>query len=149
MALCTATNVQSMSQQQLPTQLQPPASKTPSNTALHAHSLLLLLPQVEFERPVDAKGNIEVWLQRLVDGMQDTVKQIIKRAVRNVYEMSLEDFIFGHPAQVCLCVLGSMLREAGGHAVWGSVHVNQGIISPFCSSPDWLQMGVHANMLIM
>ncbi len=41
--------------------------------------------QVEFEHPVDAKGNIEVWLQRLVDGMQDTVKQIIKRAVRNVY----------------------------------------------------------------
>lgn len=32
--------------------------------------------QVEFERPVDAKGNIETWLQRLVDGMQDTVKQV-------------------------------------------------------------------------
>ena len=56
--------------------------------------------KVEFERPVDAKGNIEVWLQRLVDGMQDTVKQIIKRAVRNVAEMPLEDFVFGHPAQV-------------------------------------------------
>ena len=39
--------------------------------------LVLMLPlQVEFERPVDAKGNIEVWLQRLVDGMQDTVKQV-------------------------------------------------------------------------
>jgi hypothetical protein len=35
--------------------------------------------QVEFERPVDAKGNIEVWLQRLVDGMQDTVKQVSRR----------------------------------------------------------------------
>jgi hypothetical protein len=58
--------------------------------------------QVEFEKPVDAKGNIEVWLQRLVDGMQDTVKQTIKRAVRNVYEMGLEDFIFGHPAQISL-----------------------------------------------
>lgn len=42
-------------------------------------------PQVEFETPVDAKGNIEVWLQRLVDGMQNTIKQVIKRAVRNVY----------------------------------------------------------------
>lgn len=48
------------------------------------NAILLLLPalsvsccqQVEFERPVDAKGNIEVWLQRLVDGMQDTVKQV-------------------------------------------------------------------------
>nr|Q39575.1 RecName: Full=Dynein gamma chain, flagellar outer arm [Chlamydomonas reinhardtii]7KZM_C Chain C, Dynein gamma chain, flagellar outer arm [Chlamydomonas reinhardtii]7KZN_C Chain C, Dynein gamma chain, flagellar outer arm [Chlamydomonas reinhardtii]7KZO_C Chain C, Dynein gamma chain, flagellar outer arm [Chlamydomonas reinhardtii]8GLV_AD Chain AD, Dynein gamma chain, flagellar outer arm [Chlamydomonas reinhardtii]8GLV_AX Chain AX, Dynein gamma chain, flagellar outer arm [Chlamydomonas reinhar len=58
--------------------------------------------KVEFERPVDAKGNIEVWLQRLVDGMEDTVKQIIKRAVRNVAEMPLEDFVFGHPAQVSL-----------------------------------------------
>lgn len=28
--------------------------------------------------------------------------QIIKRAVRNVYEMGLEDFIFGHPAQIAL-----------------------------------------------
>ena len=28
--------------------------------------------------------------------------QVIKRAVRNVYEMSLEDFIFGHPAQIAL-----------------------------------------------
>lgn len=32
--------------------------------------------QVEFEKPIDAKGNIELWLQRLVDGMQDTVKQV-------------------------------------------------------------------------
>jgi hypothetical protein len=52
----------------------PPPSPTPRCTL-----------QVEFEKPVDAKGNIEVWLQRLVDGMQDTVKQTIKRAVRNVY----------------------------------------------------------------
>ncbi len=65
--------------------------------------------QVEFERPVDAKGNIEVWLQRLVDGMQDTVKQCTRRAVRNVAEMALDDFIFNNPAQVsllmaCVCM---------------------------------------------
>jgi hypothetical protein len=30
------------------------------------------------------------------------VAQVIKRAVRNVYEMGLEDFIFGHPAQIAL-----------------------------------------------
>ena len=63
--------------------------------------------RVEFENPVDAKGNIEVWLQRLVDGMQDTVKQIIKRAVRNVQEMGLEDFLFGNPAQVCALAASS------------------------------------------
>ena len=32
--------------------------------------------RVRFEQPVEAKGNIEVWLQRLVDGMQDTMKQV-------------------------------------------------------------------------
>ena len=48
------------------------------------------------------QGNIEVWLQKLVDGMQDTIKQTIKRAVRNVQEMALEEFIFGNPAQISL-----------------------------------------------
>ena len=87
---------------------------------------------VEFEKPVEAKGapscafecqrcragyeqpvrvrgfsacgagNIEVWLQRLVDGMQGTMKAIIKRAYRNVQEMSFEDFVFSHPAQVAV-----------------------------------------------
>ena len=59
---------------------------------------------------MEAKGNIEVWLQRLVDSMQDTVKQVTKRAVRNVAEMGLEEFIYSHPAQVmqqarpgCVC----------------------------------------------
>lgn len=43
-----------------------------------------------------------MWLQKLVDGMQGTVKSTIKRAYRNVQEMALEDFIFGHPAQIAL-----------------------------------------------
>lgn len=58
--------------------------------------------KVEFEKAIEAKGNIEVWLQRLVDGMQDTIKQVIRRAVRNVAEMTLDEFIFSHPAQVAL-----------------------------------------------
>ena len=58
--------------------------------------------KVVFEAPVKAAGNIEVWLQSLVDGMQDTVKANIKRAYTEVNEQSLEDFIFGHPAQVSL-----------------------------------------------
>ena len=47
-------------------------------------------------------GMVEVWLQKLVDGMQGTIKSTIKRAYRNVQEMALEDFIFGHPAQIAL-----------------------------------------------
>ncbi len=45
---------------------------------------------------------VEAWLQRLVEGMQGTVKAVVKRAARNVAEMGLRDFIFGHPAQVAL-----------------------------------------------
>jgi hypothetical protein len=45
------------------------------------------------------------WL--LTANLSDTVNfllclQVIKLAVRNVYEMSLEDFIFHHPAQIAL-----------------------------------------------
>lgn len=47
-------------------------------------------------------GMVEGWLQRLVEGMQGTMKAIIKRAHRNVYEMGLQDFIFSTPAQVAL-----------------------------------------------
>ena len=47
-------------------------------------------------------GMVEVWLQRLVEGMQGTIKAIVKRAARNVAEMGLQDFIFSHPAQVAL-----------------------------------------------
>lgn len=52
--------------------------------------------KVPFERPVEARGNIEVWLQRLVDGMQGTVRANIRRAVKNVYVsfLSFEFFEF-------------------------------------------------------
>ena len=57
---------------------------------------------VKFEEPVMAKGNIEVWLQSLVDGMQLAVKRNIQRAHTNVNDMGLEEFIFSHPAQISL-----------------------------------------------
>lgn len=58
-------------------------------TLRHANSFALLMQtdksrmlemfsregeRVPFETPVEARGNIEVWLQRLVDGMQGTMK---------------------------------------------------------------------------
>ena len=52
--------------------------------------------------PVFAVGNIEVWLQNLVDGMQNTVKSVIKQAHEDVNEQDLETFIFQHPAQISL-----------------------------------------------
>ena len=47
-------------------------------------------------------GIVEIWLQKLVEGMQNTMKAIVKRAARNVYEMDLQAFIFSHPAQTAL-----------------------------------------------
>lgn len=48
-------------------------------------------------------GNVEVWLQRMVDGMQGTMKAAIRRAHRSVHEMPLQQFILGGtPAQVAL-----------------------------------------------
>lgn len=73
---------------------------------------------------MDAKGNIEVWLQRLVDGMQDTVKQGIKRAVRNVQEMALDEFIFGNAAQISLL---------GIQFLW-TADTQVGLASPFLLS---------------
>ena len=52
--------------------------------------------------PVMAVGNIEVWLQSLVDGMQMAIRSIIKMANSAVFEQELEQFIFGHPAQISL-----------------------------------------------
>lgn len=65
-------------------------------------------------------GMVEVWLQRLVDGMQGTVKNIIKRASRNVQEMRLEDFIFSHPAQIAL--LGIQFQWTADTQVWMHCH---------------------------
>lgn len=47
-------------------------------------------------------GMVEAWLQRLVEGMQGTMKTLIRRAARSVTEMGLQDFLFGHPAQIAL-----------------------------------------------
>ena len=52
--------------------------------------------------PVMATGNIEAWLQNLVDGMQSTIKNVIRMAHGEVQEQDLETFIFQHPAQVSL-----------------------------------------------
>tara|TARA_B110000971_G_scaffold138153_1_gene141273 strand:- start:167 stop:3592 length:3426 start_codon:yes stop_codon:yes gene_type:complete len=52
--------------------------------------------------PVFATGNIEAWLQNLVDGMQNTMKSVIKMAHAEVQTQDLETFIFQHPAQVSL-----------------------------------------------
>ena len=45
---------------------------------------------------------MEGWLAKVVEGMQSTMRAIIKRANRNVNEQKLDEFLFGHPAQIAL-----------------------------------------------
>eukprot|EP00898_Chlorokybus_atmophyticus_P005691 jgi/Chlat1/6122/Chrsp409S05665 len=58
--------------------------------------------KVAFESPVQAQGNIEDWLKKMVDQMQTTVKSVIKRAHGEVNAIPVEDFLFKYPAQVAL-----------------------------------------------
>ena len=51
---------------------------------------------------VQVQGHIEVWLQKLVDGMQETMRTSIKHANEEIYDQSIEDFLLSHPAQVGL-----------------------------------------------
>ena len=69
--------------------------------------------RVPLSRPVDARGPVEVWLQRLVTGMQETMRDLIRETAYDVREeeIDLADLIFNRPAQVAL--LGLQLRWTG------------------------------------
>jgi len=74
---------------------------------------------------------VEAWLQRLVEGMQGTMKAVIKRAASNVNEMALADFLFGHPAQVALALLAGSACCLPPHRGASSVHIPaQAALSP-------------------
>ena len=56
--------------------------------------------QVKLAEPVLAVGNIEDWLKKMVAGMQDTIKKIIRKSWEEVNALPVEKFIFSYPAQV-------------------------------------------------
>lgn len=57
---------------------------------------------VPFGEPVVAQGNIEIWLGNVVEGMQATMKEVIRATSTRVDEMGVEEFVFSTPAQVAL-----------------------------------------------
>lgn len=61
--------------------------------------------QVKLAEPVMAVGNIEDWLKKMVAGMQDTIKKIIRKSWEEVNSLPVEKFIFSYPAQVRSWVL--------------------------------------------
>ena len=69
-----------------------------------------------------------MWLQRLVDGMKDTVCAIIKQAQRDVYNQELETFIFSHPAQISLLGI-QFMWTADTQAALANAKTDKGIMS--------------------
>ena len=63
---------------------------------------------VELRTPVIATGPAEVWLDRLVNSMHETMRYEAHRAAKEVHRMSMEEFLFSRPAQMSL--LGLQLK---------------------------------------
>jgi len=57
---------------------------------------------VQFSNPVEATGNIEDYLTKLVKEMQNTLRDIVRDGSTDSDSMKLDDFIEKYCAQVCL-----------------------------------------------
>lgn len=65
--------------------------------------------KVPLAKAIDGRGSVEVWLQRLVTGMQETVRSLIRKTAAEASNIQdLGEFLFSRPAQVAL--LGLQLR---------------------------------------
>jgi dynein heavy chain len=58
--------------------------------------------RVELEKPVDAVGNIEEWLYKLLKAMQGSVNAQVRAASADCEQMALADFTHKYQAQVSL-----------------------------------------------
>ncbi|XP_063077561.1 dynein axonemal heavy chain 9-like [Engraulis encrasicolus] len=57
---------------------------------------------VPFSRPCDCTGQVEVWLNRVLDTMRDTVRHEMTEAVVTYEDKPREQWLFDYPAQVAL-----------------------------------------------
>ncbi|KAM4843232.1 dynein axonemal heavy chain 17 [Thomomys bottae] len=57
---------------------------------------------VEFDRDCDLSGQVEVWLNRVLDRMCATLRHLIPEAVVTYEEKPREQWIFDYPAQIAL-----------------------------------------------
>ena len=69
---------------------------------------------VELVEPCDCNGQVEVWLNRLLDSMKATVLHEMAEAVGAYEEKPRDQWLFDFPAQVALC----------GVQIWWSAEVN-------------------------
>lgn len=69
---------------------------------------------VAFSQPCECVGAVETWLNRLVDTMRLTLRQLLGEAVAAYEEKPREQWIFDHPAQITLA----------GTCIWWTTEVN-------------------------
>lgn len=58
---------------------------------------------VEFKSLCDCTGQVEVWLNRVTDSMQKTLRDLFRDAVHSYEDKPREQWLFDWPAQVSLC----------------------------------------------
>ena len=58
---------------------------------------------VDMVEPCDCNGQVEVWLNRLLDAMRATVRHELGESVSGYEEKSRDQWVFDYPAQVALC----------------------------------------------
>ncbi|KAM9837728.1 LOW QUALITY PROTEIN: dynein axonemal heavy chain 9 [Aulostomus maculatus] len=73
---------------------------SPSKTALGMYSKEE--EYVPFDQPCDCSGQVEVWLNRVLDAMRATVRHEMTEAVSAYEEKPREQWLFDYPAQVAL-----------------------------------------------
>ncbi|RVE68725.1 hypothetical protein OJAV_G00094270 [Oryzias javanicus] len=57
---------------------------------------------VPFDHPCDCSGQVEVWLNRVLNSMRSTVRYEMSKAVKGCQEKLREQWLFDYPAQVAL-----------------------------------------------
>ena len=69
---------------------------------------------VDFPHECDCSGQVEIWLNRVLDSMKDTVLHEMGEAVVSYEEKPRDQWLFDFPAQVALC----------GTQIWWSTEVH-------------------------
>ena len=70
---------------------------------------------VEFDRECVCEGQVEVWLNRLLDTMRSSIRFYMTDAVKAYEEKARDQWLFDYPAQVSLC----------GTQIWWTSEVNK------------------------
>jgi dynein heavy chain len=68
-------------------------------------------------KPMNAQGNVEIWLGTLLKRMQGTINDIIREASSRMHEMPLQKFLDDYPAQIGLLGIQIMYTEMSEEAL--------------------------------